>query len=99
MVGDVEAFALEVPSMAQRDDRLHQAQADPGSEPGPADRHADRSRLPHQLSGEAVIRAAMAAERRNGDDRGADRSRDPPEPVNSEHIEAVVEPEPVLDRA
>src|SRR5688500_10162231 len=92
VVAEVEPFALALAVVAERgrtaDDRKTQRR----SRRGPGDRHADRGELPDKLVPELIIRAAVAAERRQRHQRGADRPDDPAEPVNAEHIEAVVEP-------
>ena len=56
----------------------------------PDDRHADGEELDPHLAGNGEILRAGAAERRGGQDAGAERADDAADAVDAEDIEAVV---------
>jgi len=96
VIGDVEAFPLRVPGMPERQEQLHESEAERGAGGRPADRHCNRADLPDELEAQRIVGACMSTEARQCDDGRSDRPRDSPQAMNSEHVEAVVEPQAIL---
>ena len=106
MRGDVQAFALFFFGYAQPDRQVHQLVGDERHHAGPDHRQSDRLGLRDHLGHHVVVgdlvgrivEPAGSAERRGGQEAGADGADDAADAVHTEHVEGVVVAQRILDR-